>query len=61
VIVTSGFALTRRLPEGVKFMRKPWLPLDVLREGPWIGIPRTEVGLTREFGDQRLLLGQRAA
>ena len=32
VIVTSGFALTRRLPEGVKFMRKPWLPLDVLRE-----------------------------
>jgi len=32
VIVTSGLALTRRLPDGVKFMPKPWLPLDVLRE-----------------------------
>ena len=32
VIVTSGLALTRRLPEGVKFIPKPWLPLDVLRE-----------------------------
>ena len=32
VIVTSGHALMRRLPEGVKFMPKPWLPLDILRE-----------------------------
>ena len=32
VIVTSGLALTRRLPEGVRFMPKPWLPLDILRE-----------------------------
>jgi hypothetical protein len=30
--VTSDLALTRRLPEGVKFMPKPWLPLQVLRE-----------------------------
>ena len=32
VIVTSGLALTRRLPDGVKFMPKPWFPLDILRE-----------------------------
>ena len=32
VIVTSGLALTRRLPDGVRFMPKPWLPLDILRE-----------------------------
>jgi DNA-binding NtrC family response regulator len=32
VIVTSGLALTKSLPEGVMFMPKPWLPLDVLRE-----------------------------
>jgi DNA-binding NtrC family response regulator len=32
VIVTSGLALTRSLPEAVMFMPKPWLPLDVLRE-----------------------------
>jgi hypothetical protein len=32
VIVTSGLALTKGLPEGVMFMPKPWRPLDVLRE-----------------------------
>jgi CheY-like chemotaxis protein len=32
VIVTSGLALTKSLPEGVMFMSKPWLPLDLLRE-----------------------------
>jgi len=32
VIVTSGLALTKSLPEGAMFMPKPWLPLDVLRE-----------------------------
>ena len=32
VIVTSGLALTKSLPEGATFMPKPWLPLDVLRE-----------------------------
>jgi two-component system, cell cycle response regulator CpdR len=32
VIVTSGLALTKNLPEGATFMPKPWLPLDVLRE-----------------------------
>jgi DNA-binding NtrC family response regulator len=32
VIVTSGLALTKNLPEGAMFMPKPWLPLDVLRE-----------------------------
>jgi DNA-binding NtrC family response regulator len=32
VIVTSGLALAKRLPDGVLFMPKPWLPLNVLRE-----------------------------
>jgi len=32
VIVTSGLALTRGLPEGATFMPKPWVALDVLRE-----------------------------
>jgi DNA-binding NtrC family response regulator len=32
VIVTSGIALTKSLPEGTVFMPQPWLPLDVLRE-----------------------------
>jgi two-component system, cell cycle response regulator CpdR len=32
VIVTSGLALLKGLPEGAMFMPKPWLPLDVLRE-----------------------------
>ena len=32
VIVTSGLALKKTLPEGATFMPKPWLPLDVVRE-----------------------------
>lgn len=32
VIVTSGHALTKRLPDGAMFMPKPWLPRDLLRE-----------------------------
>jgi DNA-binding LytR/AlgR family response regulator len=32
VVVTSGAVQTKRLPPGTKFMPKPWLPLDVLRE-----------------------------
>jgi DNA-binding NtrC family response regulator len=32
VVVTSGLALTKSLPEGAMFLPKPWLPLDVLRE-----------------------------
>jgi len=32
IVVTSGFELTKDLPEGTLFMPKPWLPLDVLRE-----------------------------
>ncbi len=32
VIVISGPALTKNLPEGVTFMPKPWLAIDVLRE-----------------------------
>jgi hypothetical protein len=32
VIVTSGCAPTKRLPEGATFMPKPWIPLDLLRE-----------------------------
>jgi CheY-like chemotaxis protein len=34
VIVTSGLALPKSLPEGAMFMPKPWLPLDVLRATP---------------------------
>lgn len=30
VIVTSGRALTKSLPDTVTFMPKPWLPLEVL-------------------------------
>jgi CheY-like chemotaxis protein len=32
VVVTSGLAMTKTLPDGVMFMRKPWIPLDLLRE-----------------------------
>jgi len=32
VIVTSGRALTKDLPEGAMFMPKPWRPRDVERE-----------------------------
>lgn len=32
VIVNSGFLPTGMLPQGVKFLPKPWLPLDVRRE-----------------------------
>ena len=32
VVVTSGLALPRSLPEGATFMPKPWVPRDVLRE-----------------------------
>jgi two-component system, cell cycle response regulator CpdR len=32
VVVTSGLAPTKVLPNGVMFLPKPWLPTDVLRE-----------------------------
>lgn len=32
VVVASGYALGRDLPEQALFMQKPWLPLDLLRE-----------------------------
>jgi CheY-like chemotaxis protein len=32
VVVTSGKALPKELPESVLFMQKPWLTLDLLRE-----------------------------
>jgi DNA-binding NtrC family response regulator len=32
VIVTAERARARRLPDGIKFMPKPWRALDVLRE-----------------------------
>jgi len=32
VIVTSGRALTKDLPDGATFMPKPWMALDLLRE-----------------------------
>ena len=32
VIVTSGNPLPQELPEGAQFWKKPWAPLDVIRE-----------------------------
>lgn len=32
LIVTSGQAPPRKLPEGAKFFQKPWTALDLLRE-----------------------------
>ena len=32
VVVSSGYALDRDLPERALFMQKPWLPLDLLRQ-----------------------------
>ena len=32
VVVTSGAAQSKAMPEGARFMPKPWRPLDVLRE-----------------------------
>lgn len=32
IVVTSGRPLKQKLPQGVKFWAKPWVPLDVLRE-----------------------------
>ena len=32
VVVTSGRALPKSLPDGATWMPKPWRPLDVLRE-----------------------------
>jgi two-component system, cell cycle response regulator CpdR len=32
VVVTSGLALKKTLPDGAMFLAKPWLSLDLLRE-----------------------------
>lgn len=32
ILVTSGHGPSRPLPAGVRFMRKPWLPLELLVE-----------------------------
>jgi DNA-binding NtrC family response regulator len=32
IVVTSGAAALRKLPERAQFLPKPWRPLDVLRE-----------------------------
>jgi CheY-like chemotaxis protein len=32
VVVTSGLALKKALPDGVTFLLKPWFSLDLLRE-----------------------------
>lgn len=32
VVVTSGRPLLQQLPDGSRFLSKPWAPLDVLRE-----------------------------
>jgi len=48
VIVTSGKPLRHNLPEGVQFWKKPWAPLDVLRE-----VEKMAVALDAEAGRRR--------
>jgi CheY-like chemotaxis protein len=33
IIVTSGRECPRQLPQGARFLPKPWLAIDILREG----------------------------
>jgi CheY-like chemotaxis protein len=35
VVVTSGYGPTRDLPDGVVYMQKPWLALDVLMQAEY--------------------------
>ena len=44
VIVTSGNPLRQKLPDGVIFWRKPWAPLDVIREAEKMSIAWSQVG-----------------
>jgi CheY-like chemotaxis protein len=43
VIVTSGNPLPQELPDGAQFWKKPWAPLDVIREAERMALSlRTE-------------------
>jgi DNA-binding NtrC family response regulator len=44
VIVTSGIPLRQTLPDGAIFWRKPWAPLDVIREAEKMSIAWSRVG-----------------
>jgi two-component system cell cycle response regulator CpdR len=44
VIVTSGNPLRQELPDGAIFWRKPWAPLDVIREAEKMSIAWSQVG-----------------
>ena len=44
VIVTSGNPLRQKLPDGVIFWRKPWAPLDVIREAEKMSLAWSRVG-----------------
>jgi len=44
VIVTSGNPLRQTLPDGTIFWRKPWAPLDVIREAEKMSIAWSRVG-----------------
>ena len=44
VIVTSGRPLRQQLPDGAKFLTKPWAPLDVIREAEKMSLAWSHVG-----------------
>ena len=44
VIVTSGNPLRQKLPDGAIFWRKPWAPLDVIREAEKMTIAWSRMG-----------------
>jgi len=44
VIVTSGIPLRQALPDGTIFWRKPWAPLDVIREAERTSLAWSQVG-----------------
>jgi DNA-binding NtrC family response regulator len=44
VIVTSGMPLRQTLPDGTIFWRKPWAPLDVIREAEKMSLAWSRMG-----------------
>ena len=44
VIVTSGNPLREELPDGTIFWKKPWAPLDVIREAEKMSIAWSRMG-----------------
>ncbi|CAN7675781.1 response regulator [Bradyrhizobium sp. LjRoot220] len=44
VIVTSGIPLRQALPDGTIFWRKPWAPLDVIREAEKMSLAWSRMG-----------------